>query len=105
MRDQLFAVPPLREAGVLASRAPLAGASALLPPIERSLTEPGVGSVLAAGPFLGALVTGLESAAMVGGVSAIAVGLIRLGNSEGKGNRVRECDHRRQIPSDCEWCA
>jgi hypothetical protein len=40
---------------------------------------PGVGSVLVAGPFLGALVTGLESAAMVGGVSAIAVGLIRLG--------------------------
>lgn len=40
---------------------------------------PGVGSVLVAGPLLGALVTGLESAAMVGGLSAIAVGLIHLG--------------------------
>jgi hypothetical protein len=40
---------------------------------------PGVGSVLVAGPFLGALVTGLESAAMVGSLSAIAVGLIHLG--------------------------
>ena len=40
---------------------------------------PGVGSVLVAGPFLGALVTGLGSAAMVGGLSAIAVGLMRLG--------------------------
>ena len=40
---------------------------------------PGVGSVLVAGPFLGALVTGLESAAIVGGTSAIAVGLIHLG--------------------------
>jgi hypothetical protein len=40
---------------------------------------PGVGSVLVAGPLLGALVTGLESAAMVGGLSAVAVGLIHLG--------------------------
>src|SRR5580698_6981011 len=40
---------------------------------------PGVGSVLVAGPFLGALVTGLESAAIVGGTSALAVGLIHLG--------------------------
>jgi hypothetical protein len=40
---------------------------------------PGVGSVLVAGPLLGALVAGLESAAMVGGLSAIAVGLIHLG--------------------------
>ena len=40
---------------------------------------PGVGSVLVGGPFLGALVTGLESAALVGGSSAIAVGLIHLG--------------------------
>jgi len=40
---------------------------------------PGVGSVLVAGPFLGALLTGLESAAIVGGSSAIAVGLIHLG--------------------------
>src|SRR5277367_2903141 len=30
---------------------------------------PGVGSVLVGGPFLGALVTGLESAALVGGTS------------------------------------
>jgi hypothetical protein len=40
---------------------------------------PGVGSVLVAGPLLGAVVTGLESAAMVGGLSAVAVGLIHLG--------------------------
>ena len=40
---------------------------------------PGVGSVLVGGPFLGALVTGLESAAIVGGSSAIAVGLVHLG--------------------------
>jgi hypothetical protein len=40
---------------------------------------PGVGSVLVAGPFLGALLTGLESAAIVGGSSAIAVGLIHVG--------------------------
>jgi FAD/FMN-containing dehydrogenase len=26
-------------------------------------------------------------------------------DSEGRGNRVRECDQGRQIPSDCEWCA
>jgi hypothetical protein len=43
---------------------------------------PGVGSVLVAGPLLGALVTGLESAAMVGGISAIAVGLIHHGVSK-----------------------
>jgi hypothetical protein len=43
---------------------------------------PGVGSVLVAGPFLGALVTGLESAAMMGGLSAIAAGLIHLGIPE-----------------------
>ena len=40
---------------------------------------PGVGSVLVAGPFLGALLTGLESAAIVGRSSAIAVGLIHVG--------------------------
>lgn len=40
---------------------------------------PGVGPVLVAGPILGALLTGLESAAIVGGSSAIAVGLIHLG--------------------------
>ena len=40
---------------------------------------PGVGSVLVAGPLLAALVTGFESAAMVGGLSAVAVGLIHLG--------------------------
>ena len=38
-----------------------------------------MGSVLVAGPILGALLTGLESAAIVGGSSAIAVGLIHLG--------------------------
>src|ERR1700683_969144 len=41
---------------------------------------PGVGSVLVAGPILGALLTGLESAAIVGGSSAIAVGLVHLGS-------------------------
>jgi hypothetical protein len=40
---------------------------------------PGVGSVLVAGPLLGAVVTGLESAAVMGGLSAVAVGLIHLG--------------------------
>jgi hypothetical protein len=40
---------------------------------------PGVGSVLVAGPLLGAVVTGLESAAVIGGLSAVAVGLIHLG--------------------------
>jgi hypothetical protein len=45
---------------------------------------PGVGSVLVAGPFLGALLTGLESAAIVGGSSAIAVGLIHIGIAKEK---------------------
>jgi hypothetical protein len=40
---------------------------------------PGVGSVLVAGPLLGAVVTGLESAAVMGGLSAVAVGLVHLG--------------------------
>ena len=40
---------------------------------------PGVGSVLVAGPLLGAVVGGLESAAMAGGLSATAVRLILLG--------------------------
>jgi len=40
---------------------------------------PGVGSVLVAGPVLGALLTGLESAALTGGLSALAIGLIHLG--------------------------
>ena len=40
---------------------------------------PGVGSVLVAGPVLGALLTGFESAALMGGLSALAIGLIHLG--------------------------
>ena len=40
---------------------------------------PGVGPALTAGPLLGALVTGLGSAAVVGGLSALVAGVIRLG--------------------------
>jgi hypothetical protein len=40
---------------------------------------PGVGPVLVAGPFLAALVGALESAAVVGGLSAVAAGLVSLG--------------------------
>jgi hypothetical protein len=40
---------------------------------------PGVSPALTAGPLLGALVTGLGLAAMVGGLSALAAGLIHLG--------------------------
>ena len=40
---------------------------------------PGVGQALKAGPLLGAVVTGLGSAAIVGGLSALAVALIHLG--------------------------
>ena len=40
---------------------------------------PGVGPVLVAGPFLAALVGALESAAVVGGVSALVAGLVSLG--------------------------
>jgi hypothetical protein len=40
---------------------------------------PGVGPVLVAGPFLAALVGALESAAIVGGLSAVAAGLVSLG--------------------------
>jgi hypothetical protein len=43
---------------------------------------PGVGSVLVAGPVLGALLTGFESAALMGGLSALAIGLIHLGIPE-----------------------
>jgi hypothetical protein len=39
----------------------------------------GVGSMLVAGLLLGAVVTGVESTAVMGGLSAVAVGLIRLG--------------------------
>jgi hypothetical protein len=41
---------------------------------------PGVSPALTAGPLLGALVTGLGSAAMVGGLSALGAVLIHLGN-------------------------
>jgi hypothetical protein len=40
---------------------------------------PGIGPVLVAGPFLAALVGALESAAVVGGLSAVPAGLISLG--------------------------
>src|SRR5580693_9312549 len=40
---------------------------------------PGIGPVLVAGPFLAALVGALESAVVVGGLSAVAAGLVSLG--------------------------
>jgi Protein of unknown function (DUF3341) len=40
---------------------------------------PGVGPILVAGPFLAALVGALESAVLVGGLSALAAGLVSLG--------------------------
>ena len=40
---------------------------------------PGIGPVLVAGPVLAALVGALESAAIVGGLSALAAGLVSLG--------------------------
>src|ERR1700688_1044459 len=40
---------------------------------------PGIGPVLVAGPFLAALVGALESAAIVGGLSAVTAGLVSLG--------------------------
>jgi hypothetical protein len=40
---------------------------------------PGIGPVLVGGPFLAALVGALESAAVVGGLSAVSAGLISLG--------------------------
>jgi hypothetical protein len=40
---------------------------------------PGIGPVLVAGPFLAALVGGLESAVVVGGFSALVAGLVSLG--------------------------
>jgi hypothetical protein len=40
---------------------------------------PGIGPVLVAGPFLAALVGALESAVVVGGISAVAAGLVSLG--------------------------
>jgi hypothetical protein len=40
---------------------------------------PGIGPVLVAGPFLAALIGALESAVLVGGLSALAAGLVSLG--------------------------
>jgi hypothetical protein len=40
---------------------------------------PGIGPVLVAGPFLAALIGALESAELVGGLSALAAGLVSLG--------------------------
>jgi hypothetical protein len=40
---------------------------------------PGIGPVLVAGPVLAALVGALESAAVVGGISAVTAGLISMG--------------------------
>ena len=40
---------------------------------------PGIGPVLVAGPFLAALIDALESAVVVGRLSALAAGLVSLG--------------------------
>ena len=40
---------------------------------------PGIGPVLVAGPFLAALIGALESAVVVGGLSAVTAGLVSLG--------------------------
>lgn len=40
---------------------------------------PGIGPVLIGGPFLAALIGALESAVVVGGISALAAGLVSLG--------------------------
>jgi hypothetical protein len=40
---------------------------------------PGIGPVVVAGPFLAALIGALESAVLVGGLSALAAGLVSLG--------------------------
>src|SRR5271170_1378428 len=40
---------------------------------------PGIGPVLVAGPFLAALIGALESAVVVGGLSAVVAGLVSLG--------------------------
>src|ERR1700684_3877975 len=40
---------------------------------------PGIGPVLVAGPFLAALIGALESAVVVGGLSALVAGLVSLG--------------------------
>jgi hypothetical protein len=40
---------------------------------------PGIGPVLVAGPFLAALIGALESAVLVGGLSALGAGLVSLG--------------------------
>jgi hypothetical protein len=40
---------------------------------------PGIGPVLVAGPFLAALIGALESAVVVGGLSALAAGLVSMG--------------------------
>ncbi len=45
---------------------------------------PGIGPVLVAGPFLAALIGALESALVVGGLSAVAAGLVSLGISKEK---------------------
>jgi hypothetical protein len=45
---------------------------------------PGIGPVLVAGPFLAALIGALESAVVVGGLSAVAAGLVSLGVSKEK---------------------
>src|SRR5579862_1608852 len=43
---------------------------------------PGIGPVLVAGPFLAALIGALESAVVVGGLSAVVAGLVSLGVSK-----------------------
>jgi hypothetical protein len=78
---------------------------------------PGIGPVLVAGPFLAALVGALESAAVVGGLSAVTAGLISLGipkdravkyEAEGKADKfvmvvhgtAEELDRARAILAD-----
>jgi hypothetical protein len=43
------------------------------------LVVPGIGPVLVAGPLVGAIIGGLESAVVVGGLSAVGAGLVSLG--------------------------
>jgi hypothetical protein len=56
---------------------------------------PGIGPVLVAGPFLAALLGALESAVVVGGLSAVAAGLVSLGVS-----KERAVKYEAQIKAD-----
>jgi hypothetical protein len=52
---------------------------------------PGLGPVLVAGPFLGAIVGALESAVMVGGLSALVAGLVSLGIPKDSALKYEAC--------------